>query len=30
MEVYFVLEDNYTNEFKVELDEEYADYQKKG
>ncbi len=30
MEVYSVFEDNYTDEFKAELDEEYADYQKKG
>ena len=28
MEVYSVFEDNYTNELKTELDEEYADYQK--
>lgn len=30
MEVYSALEDNYTTEFKAELDEEYADYQKNG
>ena len=30
MEIYSVFEDNYTDEFKSELDEEYADYQKTG
>jgi len=30
IEVYSVFEDNYTNEFKAELDEEYANYQKNG
>ncbi len=29
-EVYFVFEDDYTDEFKSDLDEEYADYQKTG
>jgi hypothetical protein len=29
-EVYFVFEDDKTDEFKAELDEEYADYQKEG
>ncbi len=28
VEVYSVFEDDYTNEFKAQLDEEYADYQK--
>ena len=28
IEVYSVFEGDYTNEFKAELDEEYADYQK--
>lgn len=28
MEVYSVFEDNYTDEFKAILDEEYADYQR--
>lgn len=28
MEVYSGFEDNYTNDFKAELDEEYTDYQK--
>ncbi len=30
IEVYSVFEGNYTDEFKAELDEEYADYQKNG
>ncbi len=30
VEVYSVFEDDYTNEFKAQLDEEYADYQKNG
>lgn len=30
MEVFNVFEDNYTNEFKTQLDEEYADYEKNG
>ncbi len=30
VEVYSVFEDDYTNEFKGQLDEEYADYQKNG
>lgn len=30
MEVYSVFENNYTDEFKAELDEEYTDYQKNG
>ncbi len=30
LEVYSVFEDDYTNEFKAQLDEEYADYQKNG
>ena len=29
-EVYAVFEDNYTDEFKAELDDEYEDYQKTG
>ncbi|MEJ7680592.1 MAG: hypothetical protein WKG06_22610 [Segetibacter sp.] len=29
-EVYSVFEDDYTDEFKAELDEEYTDYQKEG
>ena len=30
MEVYSVFEDDYSDEFKAELDEGYADYQKTG
>ena len=30
IELYSVFEDDYTDEFKSELDEEYADYQNKG